>query len=79
VEQSIREVEVGLIDRSEAGHRRAEGIIGGLDRPVKVAEPGVSWRVTYLDEFDSYDAAREQLRKDLDGVDVAWTEVLTID
>ena len=46
---------------------------------MKVAEPGVSWRVTYLDEFDSYDAAREQLRKDLDGVDVAWTEVLTID
>ncbi len=77
--QSICEVEVGLIDPSEAGQRRAEGILGGLDRPVEVEAPGESWRVTYLGEFDSYDAAREQLRKDLDGVDVAWNEVLAID
>jgi hypothetical protein len=44
-----------------------------------VAQPDVSWRVTYGDEFDSYDAAREQLRKDLAGVDVGWNEVLTVD
>ena len=77
--QPVWNVEVALIDPSEAGHRRAEGIIGGLDRGVEVAQPGTSWRVTYGDEFDSYDAARAQLRKDLDGVDVAWNEVLTVD
>ncbi len=77
--QPVWNVEVALIDPSEAGHRRAEGIIGGLDRGVEVAQPGASWRVAYGDEFDSYDAAREQLRKDLEGVDVAWNEVLTVD
>ena len=77
--EAIWNVEVARTDPSEAGHRRAEGIIGGLDRGVEVAEPGESWRVTYGDEFDSYDAAKEQLRKDLDGVDVAWNEVLTVD
>jgi hypothetical protein len=79
VVQPVWNVEVALTDPSEAGHRRAEGIIGGLDRPVEVAQPDASWRVTYGDEFDSHDAAREQLRKDLDGVDVAWNEVLTVD
>ena len=76
--QSIWNVEVALTDPSEAGHRRAKGIIGGLDRRVEEAQPDVSWRVTYLD-LDSYDAARDQLRKDLDGVDIAWNEVLTVD
>ena len=74
----IWNVEVAVIDPSEAGHTRARGIIGGLDRPVEVTQPDVSWRVRY-DNFDSYDAARDQLRKDLDGVDVAWNEVLTVD
>ncbi len=77
--QSVWNVEVALIDPSEAGHRLAEGIIGGLDRHVEVAQPHLSWRVTYGDEFDSYDAAREQLRKDLAAVDVGWDEVLTVD
>jgi hypothetical protein len=79
VVQSVWNVGVALIDPSTAGHRRAEGIIGGLDRHVEVAQPDVSWRVTYGDEFDSFDAAREQLRKDLAGVDVGWNEVLTVD
>jgi len=79
VVQPVWKVEVALIDPSEAGHRLAQGIVGGLDRRVEVAQPRVSWRVMYGDEFDSYDAAREQLRKDLAGVDVSWDEVLTVD
>ena len=72
-------VEIGIVGPDDG---RAEALIAKLresGRHVAMADPGVSWRVTYTD-FESYEAAREALGRKLDGLtedDDDWREYLT--
>jgi hypothetical protein len=74
VPQSVWNLEIAPIGSQE----QAERIIKGLREQRSVEDlPPVSWTVTYLD-LPSPEAALEALENDLDAIDAAWREVLTI-
>jgi hypothetical protein len=74
-------VEIGVVGPDDGRARALIGKLREAGRHVAETDPGVSWRVTYTD-FESYDAAREALGKELDGLTTAlddddWRDYLT--
>jgi hypothetical protein len=75
---SIWNIELGLIDGTDQGADRADGIVAklrGSGRHVEGEAP--AWRATYVD-FESDDSAREALRMELEAIDPRWSDVFRL-